>query len=86
MFIFQRECKWLEWNQVVLHMFLLKVKEPHPWFSKSFLKASFFYAWVLDEGDDERSQGFSDVLISQSWKKIFQEILDSFSNNHLGKL
>lgn len=25
--------------------------------SKEMGKASFFYAWVLDEGDDERSSG-----------------------------
>lgn len=45
-------------------MFLLKVKKN---LLDSPSQASFFYAWVLDEGDDERSQGFSDVRKSKRW-------------------
>lgn len=48
-----------------LHMFLLIVKDPLSLILQVIpSQASLFYAWVLDEGDDERSQG------SQMWGRV----------------
>lgn len=52
-----------ELNQVFEHVLVESKKN----LLDSPSQASFFYAWVLDEGDDERSQGFSDVRKSKRW-------------------